>query len=185
MLLLRKTCCTRPSTEETILILSALDDLIDDPNFDNTFLLVHFLNKLVQVTESEFGCITRIVHSETGESLIQGHTLTDFAWDETSQNLFMEHVQELTFSPKHPLFERVCSSHESVILEDPSSFLPDGHPFIKRAMSVPIMEKDTLIGIVIVCNKLDHYTKSDSRNVLTILNLSPPLINYELQRCPL
>lgn len=161
-------------TYESIMILKDIDNLLNDEEFDNSFISLHLLNKLVQLTESEFGFIMLLDHNH-----LYGHTITDFAWNKESQFIMLENISSLKIHINHPSFRDCINNRSSTIVKDPVSFLPEGHPNIKHMLCVPIIDDTIFIGLLCVCNKFDSYSKKDIKNSECILNSSNEIIkNY-------
>jgi transcriptional regulator with GAF, ATPase, and Fis domain len=160
---------SKNTKEDSVIVVDDLNILMKDEDFDNDYICVHLLNKLVQITESEFGFITTL----TNDQRLCGHTSTDFAWNELTKHIFVEEFSSLEFPIDHPAFTRVLSSEKACIIHDPPSFLPEGHPTIKQILCIPIKQESLIIGVLGVCNKFEKYSKQDIVNVQHVLN-SPP-----------
>ena len=172
-------CCSQYSRKlnrDVQIVLSDLNILLDDEDFDNSFSCIHLLNKIIQITESEFGFIAILTEDSTE---LVGHTITDFAWNETTQKFFIDNTAILKFPMDNPCFKSVLDKKEAVVTDNPKSFLPEGHPTIKRLLCVPIFNGDNeIIGIIGLCNKFERYTKKDIKNTLYILKQSDEIRRY-------
>ena len=154
--------------KDTSTIIMDLHMLMDDSHFDDTYICVHLLNKLVQITESEFGFLTTM----TDRHKLQGHTTTDFAWNEFTKHMFIKEFNSLELSYQHPVFKSVIDKQTACIIHDPPSFLPSGHPTIKQMLCVPIYDGEHMIGILSVCNKFEKYSNKDIQRASDILHSS-------------
>ncbi len=60
--------------------------------------------------------------------------------------------------------------------------VPKGHVPINKAMAVPIVHRNKTIGLLLVANKAENYTRKNSRRLKTIANFIAPILDARLQR---
>jgi len=155
-------------------IIKDINTLLGDENFDKRHICVHILNKLIQITQSEYGFIGRILF-ENGNYVLYTYAITNIAWNAASHQFFMDYCnRSLKFENMETLFgESIVSGKYTIVNRYDSSrnVLPKGHPRVKRFMGVPMLFGTERICFLGVCNKLSKYTKKDVNNVRYIMNL--------------
>lgn len=154
-------------------ILSELQDLLDNPHFDNSYIFIHILNKLIQVSGSEYGFIStpqrRVIHGEE-KTVLKLLSLTNIAWNKASFEFYKHFINE------EAIHENICStlygdvfSGKKVInirkYKDERNVLPSGHPPIKNFLGIPVIVNDTVIYVIGLCNKRKHFTKQDIKTI--------------------
>jgi PAS domain S-box-containing protein len=60
--------------------------------------------------------------------------------------------------------------------------VPEGHVAIARRLSVPILHKDALIGLLLVANKATSYEEADLEQLQRISDFLAPVLHARLQR---
>jgi len=63
-----------------------------------------------------------------------------------------------------------------------SKHLPEGHIAIRRHISMPLLHKGEVIGLIQVANKETDYTKDDIELIETLDRIISPVLNARLQR---
>jgi len=153
--------------------LGDVNELLNSEKFDRKYILIHILNKMIQITGSEYGFIGQVVIEEKSPVLFV-HAITNIAWDKISEKFFSEHMStSLKFENMETLFGDVITTGKYKITntyDQNRNIIPHGHPIIKRFMGVPSMLGDRPVAIVGLCNKLTKYTKKDAVNVSSILD---------------
>lgn len=137
-------------------VLNSLISLIDDPNFDNDFIHLHTLNKIVQLTKSEYGFIGKYY-----EDSLHSLALSNIAWNSASKQFYKEHIDSpMVFALHDNLYDK---NEEITIYNDYSklnrSVLPKGHPPINRFAYIPIRAKGKIVGCIGLCNRLTPYKR--------------------------
>jgi hypothetical protein len=167
-------CKGNSSKNQLKLILKDIEDLIRNPSFEISFLCNHILNKLVQLTGSEYGFLSE-VKSEKGHYVLYTRAITNIAWNSASYSFFKEYsTQTLRFDNMDTLFGEVVESGSFKIFnhyDKTRGILPDGHPNIRRFMGVVGCIADHPIIMLGVCNKLTKYKQSDAKKVQSLLNI--------------
>jgi GAF domain-containing protein len=166
----RKRRQNKPNPLVKILI----DDInrrISHPSFDKKYVSHHLLNKLIQMTASEYGIISKV--EQDG---LHVYAITNIAWDSSSYdfyNRFALQGDTLIFSNQQSLFGTISSSKNPAIVNEYNekrNILPHGHPPIQRFMGVPIVINGKTYVVVGLCNKITPYTKQDVKNVQGVMN---------------
>lgn len=155
-------------------VVNDINRLLADSSFDRNYICNHILNKLVQLTQSEYGFIGKIIHEENGP-VLHTYSITNIAWNASSQKFFLDHINtSLRFENMNTLFGDVILSGKYKICNkyDMSrSILPAGHPMVRRFMGVPCVLGDKNIIMAGFCNKINKFVKKDVTKVTTILNI--------------
>ncbi len=155
-------------------IILDINALLVGPDFDRSYICNHILNKLIQITGSEYGFIGKIVE-EDGKPVLYTYAITNIAWNAASRKFFLDYENStLRFDNMNTLFGKVITSGEYKIVNEYDStrcVQPIGHPFTKRFMGVPSLMGGKPVALLGVCNKLTKYTKKDVVNVSTTLDL--------------
>jgi hypothetical protein len=153
-------------------IIKDINILLED--LDRNYICNHILNKLVQITGSEYGFLGKI-EEEKGERVLYTYAITNIAWNASSQEFFLNNINNsLKFTKMNSFVGDVINSGKYKIVNKydySRNILPKGHPFTKRFLGVPSMFGNKPVAMLGVCNKLDKYTKKDVENVSLILNI--------------
>lgn len=172
--LIKKFSCRKDNDINIERIIKDLDRLLQDEEFDNKFICNHILNKLVQLTNSEYGFIGKIVETENG-SILHIYSFTNIAWNSASNEFYHEHYnRNLYFTNMNTLFGDTIKSGKYTICNNydkSRNVLPSGHPLIHRFMAVPSLVGGKCLIVAGFCNKFKKYTKKNAKDVEKILNL--------------
>ena len=164
----------RKTHAEQELILSDIQQLIADPQFDTNYLCHHIVNKLVQLTGSEYGFLSE-VKIEDGSYVLYTRAVTNIAWNSASHQFFADYVNStMRFDNMNSLFGDVLQSGSYQIYnryDTTRNILPEGHPRIRRFMGVPALMHNVPVLLLGVCNKMTNYTKRDVQKVSILLNI--------------
>ena len=121
------------------------------------------LEALLRLTDSEYGFIGEVFHDEDGSPYLKSHAITNIAWNEQTQQLYDENVEQgLEFRNLNTLFGSVMTSGTVVIANEPakdrrSGGVPEGHPPLSAFLGLPFYHRDTLIGMVGIANREEGY----------------------------
>lgn len=155
-------------------ILNDINNLLADTDFDSHYVCQHLLNKLVQITGSEYGFLGKVVN-ENGKPVLYTCAITNIAWNASSSGFFLDYYKSaLRFENMDTLIGEVITSGKFKIFntyDSDRNVIPKGHPMIKRFMGVPAMIGETPIAMLGVCNKLSKYSQKDVHNVSFLLNI--------------
>ncbi len=121
------------------------------------------LEALLRLTDSEYGFIGEVFHEEDGSPFLKTHAITNIAWNEETQRLYDENVEQgLEFRNMSTLFGSVITSGNVVIANEPGNDrraggIPEGHPSLDAFLGLPFYHRDTLIGMVGIANREQGY----------------------------
>jgi len=161
----------------TYTILDDINQLLVDSNFQRSYICTHILNKLVQLTKSEYGLLMQVKPIQ-GHLELHTYAITNMAWNYSSKEFFSKYISDpLIFKNLNDiLFGDVVFTKEVVVCNDYKKLkrksLPKGHPPIKRFLGIPIVLGGKPIMVLGVCNKLNKYVKADAErveNLMTVL----------------
>jgi PAS domain S-box-containing protein len=151
----------------------------------------HLLDRVLSLTESEYGFIGEIKELNEGKYL-KTYWLTDISWDEGTRKFYEENAPKgFLFKNLQTLFGQVIRTGEPLLtntpMEHPSSGgIPKGHPPLNAFMGVPIYYSGKFIAMVGVANRGNGYNDE----LLKLLNpyfevigemIHAKLIDEELQ----
>jgi PAS domain S-box-containing protein len=132
------------------------------------------LEAVLDATSSKHGLFGYV--NEGGEIVFAG--IRDEAWNQCAMS-----TKRLAFRRDEwgGIWGRAMI--EKTILYSNKPFdVPDGHIPMARAMTAPIVHKDTLIGAVTVANKLTDYDEKDRELLESISKYIAPILAARLQR---
>lgn len=122
----------------------------------------YLLDKILLLTESEYGFIGEILEGETGKYL-KTYWLTDISWNEETKKFFDENAPKgLVFKNLDTLFGAVIRSGRPLLTNDPAHHpaaagLPPGHPPLRSFMGIPIYYSGRFIAMAGVANRSAGY----------------------------
>lgn len=176
-------CCTstkrkRPKGDAvTSRVIQDINQLLVDSNFDRNYLCAHILNKLVQLTKSEYGILMQVKYDGENQMELHAHGITNMAWNYASRDFFTRHIDSnLVFKNlERLLFGEILNKQEVRIVNDYPALgrnvLLSGHPPIHRMMGIPIIIGGRPILFLSVCNKLKDYKLEDAQRAEWILSI--------------
>lgn len=171
------------------IVRDAMNRFIVEP--DNRLAFRFLLDRLIQLTGSEYGFIGEIHRQGTGEPYLQIHAYTDIAWDEPTRALLARSRESgLRFDNMDTLFGQVIKTDEVVITNSPSQDpraggLPDGHPALKAFLGCPLRFGGETTGMVGLANRTGGYDQELVNSLEPALNCCGMMIYSrvaELQR---
>jgi GAF domain-containing protein len=124
------------------------------------------LDELIEATASEFGFISELVETESGNQSIRNLALSNISWDESSRSVyqkeFMDRIQPWTDGN---LTAAVRVGAKALIINQfpadaPQSNVPKGHQKINCFLGLPIFEGETIVGIMGVANRAGGYDET-------------------------
>ena len=121
------------------------------------------LDALLSLTASEYGFIGEVFYEDDGTPYLKTHAITNIAWDEETQRLYDENVEQgLEFRNMDTLFGSVMKTGEAVIANKPTEDrrrggIPKGHPPLNAFLGVPFYHRDKMIGMVGIANRVEGY----------------------------
>jgi len=133
----------------------------------NPFILFNgLLDKLLLLTESEYGFIGEVFYSSNGQPYIQSYATTNIAWSDETRKLYQQTADKgLAFAKLNSLYGEILKTGKYVLANDPgndprSGGLPKGHPPLDKFLGLPFYSGDTMLGVVGIANKKDGYNES-------------------------
>ncbi len=123
----------------------------------------YLLDRVLSLTESEYGFIGEIKDSNEGKYL-KTYWLSDISWDEGTRKFYEENAPKgFLFKNLQTLFGQVIRTGEPLLTNSPmihpaSGGLPKGHPPLNSFMGIPIYYSGKFIAMVGVANRENGYT---------------------------
>lgn len=145
-------------------VLRDIDRMLDNPRFDRSLLAEHILNKLVQMTGSEYGFIGKMTlfpirDGRHAKPELTVCSATNSAWV-ASGNVKLFNMVDVRLLQLGPLIQNEgFAAHH-------------GDPSIKRVLCVPSLVSENLVALFGACNKVHKYTRYDLRNVRLVLRIT-------------
>ena len=129
-------------------------------------LFDELLEDLLAYTESEYGFIAQLLHSEDGSSFLRTYAMSNIAWNEATRRMFAEHgPRGMEFHNLGTLFGWAVTEGEAVIANDPAgdprgSGRPEGHPPLNCFLGLPVAKGDQILGLIALANRPRGYEES-------------------------
>jgi len=142
----------------------------------------HLLSILLSVTDSGYGFIGEILHSEKDGPYLKTHAITNIAWNDEVQKFYEENAPTgLEFTNLDTLFGAVIKTGETVIANDAkndprSGGLPTGHPALNAFLGVPLYLGKNIIGMAGMANRPDGYDEELAQELEPLLYTCANLI---------
>jgi PAS domain S-box-containing protein len=121
-----------------------------------------------EITDSKFGFIGEI----TPKGLYTTTALSDPGWEacripETHANLL---IKDMVI---RGIWGQVILKDQSLIVNDPVSYpdrvgIPEGHPPLTSFLGVPLKDKDKVIGMIAMANRVSGYTADNQQDMETL-----------------
>ncbi len=121
------------------------------------------LEKLLDITDSEYGFIGEILHQQDNTPYLKTYAVTNIAWNHDTRKLYKENARNgLEFHNLDTLFGITIRTGEVVISNNPgddprSGGLPKGHPSLDAYLGLPLYSGNKLIGMAGVSNRPGGY----------------------------
>jgi len=150
----------KKSEQRLITLNSMVFEIMEHNNLQEVYDIIQ--EKSVQITESAFGFLG--MKMEDGNMQIV--SMTKPAWQECQ----MEH-EHLIFKQLDNLFGEVLLKGNTILTNDPMGHpsskgsLPQGHPFVRNFLGVPIKYRGEIIGCICLANKKEDFV-SDDREIM-------------------
>jgi len=123
------------------------------------------LDKLLEITESEYGFIGEVFFSTEKIPFIKSYATTNIAWSDRTRMLYEENKKNgMIFNKPNSLYGEVLKTGRLVISNrpatDPRSYgLPKGHPPLTAFMGVPFFAGGNFLGVVGLANRKNGYNE--------------------------
>ena len=140
---------------------------------DSRDVFESLLEELINVTQSEYGFIAKVLNDENNQPYIKTLAITNIAWNAEMRAYYDEHVGEgLELRNINSLFGHVLTSGEAIIANDAANDsraagVPHGHPVLNAFLGIPIYVGSDLVGMLGVANNPEGYSQE------TVEMLSP------------
>ena len=123
------------------------------------------IDRLLSLTESEFGFIGEIMKTAEDVPYLKTHAITNIAWDEDTRALYENVAPNLEFHNLDTLFGEVLRTGRPVISNNPKDDprrggLPDGHPPLHAFLGLPFHHANRFVGMVGIANRVKGYDES-------------------------
>jgi diguanylate cyclase (GGDEF)-like protein/PAS domain S-box-containing protein len=121
------------------------------------------LEKLLDITGSEYGFIGDILYTEERIPYLKTYAITNIAWNHDTRKLYKEKVRDgLEFRNLDSLFGVTIRTGEVVISNSPaddprSTGIPKGHPPLNAYLGLPLYFGNRLIGMAGISNRPGGY----------------------------
>ena len=151
-------------------------------NPKNTQFFDGILHHLLQLTDSEYGFIGRILIDHNDQKYLRTYALTDISWNQETQDLYLKNIGKgMKFQNLNTLFGAVILTGEHVISNHPESDprsggLPPGHPPMKCFLGVPLYYQSHLIGMAGVANTPKGYHESITEEIAPFIQTCATVI---------
>ena len=146
---------------------------------ESAILFDGILDRLLELTESEYGFIGEIFWATDGsptmeesymkvrgQPYLKTHAITNIAWNEETRAFYAENAPKgMEFHNLQTLFGAVIVTGQPVIANSPSTDprrggIPDGHPPLNAFLGVPFFKNDTITGMVGIANRAGGYNET-------------------------
>ena len=121
------------------------------------------LTTVLGLTESEYGFIGEILHTDEGSPYLKTYALSNISWNEETRRFFDDNAPKgMIFANLDTLFGAVMRTAQPVIANDPandprSGGLPEGHPPLNAFLGIPIVKGEKLVGMMGIANRPNGY----------------------------
>lgn len=121
------------------------------------------LENLLDVTESEYGVIGRLLTDDKGQPYLKVISMTNIAWSEETRALYDKYEAEgMEFTKRTSLYGKVLTEQAPYISNSPHTDphrygTPSGHPALNAFLGVPIMTDNAMIGMFGIANRPGGY----------------------------
>ena len=152
---------------------------------DRQKVFEQLLNGILDITESEFGLISEVVHPVNQPPYLRTRHITNIAWNKEMQQRYeQQSANGLEFRELDNLLGAVISSGDTIISNDPandprSGGLPAGHPLLESFMGIPLKLGNKLTGMVGIANRSDGYSNDIIRLLQPLLSTCTNLLEAE------
>lgn len=146
----------KKSEQRLITLNSMVFEIMEHNDLQEVYDIIQ--EKSVQITESAFGFLG--MKMEDGNMQIV--SMTKPAWQECQ----MDH-EHLIFKQLDNLFGEVLLKGNTILTNDPMGHpsskgsLPQGHPFVRNFLGVPIKYRGEIIGCICLANKKEDFLGDD------------------------
>ncbi|MDX2007717.1 MAG: response regulator [Meiothermus sp.] len=149
---------------------------------DPTAPFEYLLERLLELTESEYGFIGEVLYRPDGTPFMRTHALSNIAWNNETRALYERFAPNLEFHNMRTLFGAAILTQQPVIANDPqtdprASGRPEGHPPLRRFLGIPFFHAGRLVGMVGIANSSCDYVQSTVDYLQPFLNVCANIVN--------
>jgi PAS domain S-box-containing protein len=137
------------------------------------------LSVALEVTDSEFGFINEI----GTDGLLHDIAKSELGWEQCQMYDKTGHRRLQSNFVIHGLYGSVIKKEKSFFTNDPRAYpestgVPEGHPLLKSFLGVPLIQDETVIGLIAVANREGGYNFEQQEDLEAIA----PAVVQALQR---
>jgi PAS domain S-box-containing protein len=128
-------------------------------------LFEYLLNKLLELTLSEYGFIGRVLRADDEKPYLKTYAITNISWNDETQALYESQVNKgMEFHNLDTLFGACLKTQKPVIANDPGKDprrggTPTGHPDLNSFLGIPLLQGKDMIGMAGIANRPGGYDK--------------------------
>lgn len=148
----------------------------------------NLLEKLLKVTDSEYGFIGEVLYDEVGSPYMKAYALSNLSWDKDTSKLYEEYKNKgFEFKKLDNLFGHVITTGKSVISNDPlndprGSGFPKGHPLLSSFIGIPVYFGTKLVGEIGLANRPNGYDEKVLEFISPVIEACGQIINAHRER---
>lgn len=165
----------RKEINQIRLIMDDINSLILEGSHDNVYPRI--LNKLIQLTGSEYGVIGRINYTDDNEPEIHILAITNIAWNSTSLEFYRAHYNDRQcMKTLDTVFADAIKQNKPLIInkyDQTRTVLPPGHPPIRRSIVVPFSfnKQSKPVIVICLCNRFSRYKKKHINSLKYMISI--------------
>ncbi|RLL55665.1 PAS domain S-box protein [Mariprofundus sp. EBB-1] len=140
------------------------------------------LKLLLDATQSAYGFIGEMLHSDAGAPYLKTFAVTDIAWNDETRSFYDENVAKgLEFHNLDTLFGAVLSGEEIVVSNDPANDaraggIPKGHPPLQAFLGLPVKVGSKMLGMIGLANHPEGYDQAMIDRLAPLLDVIANII---------
>jgi len=152
-----------------------IKDLLSYEHIQHKYLFNHILNKIIQLTESEYGLIGR-VEFKNKKTHLSHLALSNISWNSSSNDFYRQYTaNEIEFPCSSSSYLMECIENQSTVFintyDNRRDILPEGHPDIKRCILMPIVVRESCVALIAICNRIQKYNHQVEEDIQEVVNL--------------
>lgn len=158
-------------------------------NDSNYEFFNYLLNKLLNITESEYAFIGEVLYKEDRSPYLKTFALTDISWNNETAQFYRDNAETgVEFFNMETLFGEVITSGKTLItneaLKHPKSAgIPEGHPDLNAFLGVPFYFQGEMNGMIGLANRNGGYSEEFVSQINKVFQVCAELIgNFRLNR---
>lgn len=145
-------------------------------NSDIVVAFKNLLDGLLTLTNSEYGFISEVLHTDSGTPFIKTHAIHNRSTHSEYDDFFEKQGgNPIEFFNMDSLLGSAVTSGEVVLSNTPqsdsrSAGIPEGHPKLNSYLGIPISLNNQVIGLVGVANKPEGYEMQQVKWLAPLVN---------------